>query len=293
MSNSPKRSMDPSITAAIIGVIGTIVVTVITIYANRPAPPPTAFPPTAILPTDAVAPTAIPTDTVPVGEPSSTPAPATDTPAPTFTLTPVPPVAIGDDWSQGCISSLWRPYSSKEPVSALAGDDGCLLQPVAGFETLDGRLSFIYEARLSSAEVHGMFAPLPTTNGTVSVYVSLKELNTSDIWIGVFADTSIDSAGLLMTIPAGNDVSSRPFAEWIMPGFEKITTTGVVTQGNGYGVRFEYTAGSVKAVVLPNVTATSQIPVSASQKYLFIGYQGKNGTNRINAAFFDLVVTEQ
>jgi hypothetical protein len=138
-----------------------------------------------------------------------------------------------------------------------------------------------------------MFAPLPSTSGTVSIYVRLKELNTSDIWIGIFAEPTIDSAGLLMTIPASNDVSSRPFAEWIMPGLEKITTTGVVTQGNGYGVRFEYTAGSVKAIVLPNVTATNQIPVSSSQKYIFIGYQGKNGTNRIDASFFDLVVTEQ
>ena len=285
-----KKEKSPEITAAWIGVAGTVVVTVVTIILTRPQPTPEPATPAPIVITATSMVTAVPTDTVPPGEPTSTPAP-TDTPEPT--PTEIPPVAIGQDWAQDCISSLWVPYSSVGPVDALDGLDGCFLQPVAGFEAAGGKLSFLYEARLSSAEVHGMFAPLPSENGTVSVYVNLKELNTSDIWIGVFADPSIDSAGLLMTIPAGNDVSSRPFAEWVMPGLEKITTTSVINQGNGYGVRFEYTAGSVKAVVLPNVTATKLIPVTASQKYLFIGYKGVNGTNRIDASFFDLVVTEQ
>jgi hypothetical protein len=283
-----KKGISPEIIAALIGVAGTIAVAVL--FNNNQSSAPDPATPAPIVITATFEPTAVPTDTVPPGDPTSTPEP-TDTPEPT--PTEISPVAIGQDWAQGCISSLLVPYSSDGPVDVLDGLDGCFLQPVAGFEAAGGKLSFLYDARLSSAEVHGMFAPLPSANGTVSVFVRLKELTKSDIWIGVFADPSIDSAGLLMTIPAGKDLSSSPFAEWTMPGLEKITTTGNVNQGNGYGVRFEYTAGSVKAVVLPNVTATNLIPVSASQKFLFIGYKGVNGTNRIDASFFDLVVTEQ
>jgi hypothetical protein len=292
MSND-KKSLDPNVViVAIIGFVGTIIAALIGVFGSR-TPTPTPTEPPAIVVTNTTMPTDVPTDTVPPGEPTSTPAPATDTPAPTFTFTPIPPVAIGSDWADGCISSLWISYSSKGPTDAFEDNNGCLLQPVSGFFANNGKLSFLYENRLSSAEVNGIFAPLPYSSGSVTVYVSLKSLDTSDIWMGVFSEPTIDSTGLLLTIPASNDVSSRPFGEFIMPGLEKITTTAVVNQGNGYGVKFEFSPGSIKAIVLPNVTATNQIPVSAAQKYIFIGYQAKNGTNRIDASFFDLVVTEQ
>src|SRR5262245_29036329 len=102
MSNN-KRSIDPAIIAALIGVMGTICVTVITLYANRfaplPQPQPTAFPTWTTPPTATITDTPVPTDTVPAGEPSSTPAPDTPTPEPSFT--PAPP-AIGSDWANGC-----------------------------------------------------------------------------------------------------------------------------------------------------------------------------------------------
>lgn len=232
--------------------------------------------------------TPIPTHTVPPGAPTSTPAPPTDTPVPTFTFTAVPPPALGEDWSRGCISSLWQPYSSRGPVDVII-KDGCLSQPVGEFFAGNGRLSFIHESRLSSAEVHGMFAPLPVSDGTVSLYVNLRDLNTSDIWVGVFSAPSIDARGLLMTIPSGS-VSARPLVAWQMPGPKKITTTQTLNQGLGYGVRFEFTTGSVRAVVLPNVFATTTFPVPSAEKWIFIGYQARNGTNRIDASFFDLVI---
>lgn len=283
----PKKGMDSTIIAAIIGTIGTIAVTLLSIFANRPPPvQPTITP---IVVTATSMPTAIPTDTVPPGEPTSTPAPTdTPTPPPTATFTEVPPVAIGEDWKQGCISSLWQPYSSKEPVEAIV-KDGCLSQPVKEFFASNGRLSFIYESRLSSAEVHGLFAPLPVSEGTLSLYVNLKDLNTSDIWIGVFSAPSIDSQGLLMTIPSG-PVGNRPFVVWQMPRLDKITTTQPLNQGFGYGVRFEFTSGSVRAVILPNVFATNTFSVPSNEKWVFIGYQAKNGTNRIEASFFDLAI---
>ena len=292
MSEKEKKGISPEIIAALIGVAGTIVAGIFFSGGGGGSSESPATPVPIVITATSI-PTAIPTDTVPPGASTSTPAPATDTPAPTFAFTPIPPVAIGSDWADGCISSLWIPYSSKGPADAFEDNNGCLLQPVNGFFANNGKLSFLYENRLSSAEVNGIFAPLPSSSGAVSVYISLKSLNTSDIWMGVFSEPTIDSKGLLLTIPASNDVSSRPFGEWLMPGLEKITTTAVVNQGNGYGAKFEFTPGSVKAIILPNVTATNQIPVSSAQKYIFIGYQAKNGTNRIDASFFDLVVTEE
>jgi len=282
---SEKKGISPEIIAALIGVAGTIIVAIFfTGGGGRSSEPSPTSAPIVITATFMPTNTPLPTDTVPPGEPSSTPAP-TDTPAPI--PTEVEPLEIGQDWAQGCISSRWRPYSSKGPVEVIE-TDGCLSQPVFTFFAGSGKLSFIYEARLSSAEVQGMFAPLPS-EGTVTIYTSLRDLNTSDIWIGVFADPSIDAQGLLMTIPSGT-VSERPLVAWQMPGLEKITTTAVVTQGSGYGIRFDMGAGSVRATVLPNVFATNTYPVPSAQKWLFIGYQGRNGTNRVEASFFDLVI---
>src|SRR5215211_302262 len=113
-----KRSIDPAIIAALIGVMGTICVTAVTLYVNYFGPPRLPTPtanvlPTNVLPTWTIPPSAtitdtpVPTTTVAVGEPSSTPAP--DTPTPEPTSTPAPP-GIGSDWSNGCISVLWKPY---------------------------------------------------------------------------------------------------------------------------------------------------------------------------------------
>ncbi len=289
MSDNKSSRIDPSIIAALIGVAGTIIVTLITLNASKPAATPTPPNTPQVVFTDTVAPSPLPTDTVPVGAPTSTPAP-TDTPAPTptFTFTPLAPPSIGEDWSQGCISALWEPYSSAGPVDAIE-KDGCLLQPVQGFFANNGQMSFLYEERVSSAKVVGMFAPLPGSSGSVSIKVALKDLTSSDIWIGFFAEQSIDSQGLLMTIPAGK-VAERPFVAWQMPGLNKITSTQFLSQGAGYGVRFEYDAGSVRAVVLPNVFATNTYPISSAQKWLFVGYRSTNGNNRIDAKFFDLTI---
>lgn len=290
MSNSSgsPRKMDSTIVAALIGVVGTIIVTVLTVFGDRLfSPEPTPIPTITAAPSATYTYTPVPTDTVPPGEPTSTPAP-TDTPAPTLTATDIPPMPIGMDWTEDCISSLWQPYSSRGPVEAIERD-GCLAQPVTVFFANNGRLSFIYESRLSSAEVNGLFALMPDSEGSVSLYVTLEDLNTSDIWVGLFSAPSIDSQGLLMTIPSGS-VSSRPFVAWQMPGLDKITTTQFLNQGSGYGVRFEFTAGSVRALVLPNVFATNTYPIPSTEKWLFIGFQAKNGTNRIVASFTGLAV---
>src|SRR5215217_1785374 len=98
-----KRSIDPAIIAALIGVMGTVCVTAVTLYVNfygpqRLPPSPTANvqPTWTIPPSATITDTPVPTTTVAVGEPSSTPAP--DTPTPEPTSTPAPP-GIGSDWA--------------------------------------------------------------------------------------------------------------------------------------------------------------------------------------------------
>src|SRR5690349_3545746 len=130
-----KRSIDPAIIAALIGVTGTICVTIITLYANRIVPPPQS--PTAIVqptwtaspvpPTATIADTLVPTTTVAAGESTSTPAPDTPTAEPSFT--PAPP-AIGSDWANGCISVLWKPYPNTIQTTE---NNGCLAEPVQVF----------------------------------------------------------------------------------------------------------------------------------------------------------------
>jgi hypothetical protein len=278
-----RKSLDPTVMAAIITVVGGILVTLISTLANKPAPSPTPGPPAVIVVTNTSVPTAVPTDTVPPGDPTSTPAPDTPTPLPTSTATLIP---VGVDWAGGCISTLWVPYPSSIQTME---KDGCLSQPVGVFFAGNGRLSFLYENRLSSAEVYGLFAPLPAS-GTVELKVYLRDLKNSNLWMGVFAEPTIDSKGLLMSIPSG-DVKKRPFVQWDMPGPVKVTSTTDFQQNPGiYSIKFDFNNLSVKAVVMKNAFGTNTVPVISAQKWLFIGYQGVNGSNRIEAEFFDLVV---
>lgn len=282
------RKMDPAIAAALIGGVVTIVVTVITVFGDRlfvpePTPTPTFLPATAtFVPTSTFTPA--PTDTVPPGDPTSTPAP-TDTPVPTPTATATP-IPVGSDWSNDCISALWVPYP---PSTQTTVRDGCYSQPVDVFFAENGRLSFLYEGRLSSAEVHGLFAPLPAS-GTVDLQVYLRELKGGNLWMGIFAEPSLTSKGLLMTIPSG-DVKRRPFAQWDMPGPVKVLDTVSFQQNPPiYSIRFEFSNPSVRAVAMRNAFATNNVPVQSTQKWLFVGFQAVNGTNRIEADFFDLVI---
>lgn len=291
MSRKPDsaKKMDPTIVAALIGGAVTIVVTVLTIFGERlfvPGPTPTAtfLPATATFAATSTF-TPAPTDTVLPGDPTSTPAP-TDTPVPTatFTATPIP---VGSDLPNGCISDLWVPYP---PSTQTTVKDGCYSQPVDVFFAENGRISFLYDGRLSSAEVHGLFAPLPAS-GTVDLQVYLRELKGGNLWMGVFAEPTLDAKGLLMTIPSG-DVNRRLFVQWDMPGPVKKLDTAVFQQNPPiYSIRFEFSNPSARAVVMKNAFATNNVPVQSAEKWLFLGFQAVNGNNRIEAEFYDLVIS--
>ncbi len=226
-----------------------------------------------------------PTETLRPGEPTFTPAPTeTFTPSAIPTATPIP---IEAGLADGCISDVWMPYPSTMQTTVR---NGCYSQPLGVFFAADGRLSFLYDARLFSAEVQGLFAPLPA-NGAVDLQIYLRELKNGNLWMGVFSEPSLSVKGLLMTIPAG-DVKRRPFAQWYMPGPVQVLDTVAFQQNPPiYSIRFEFNPLSVRAVVMKNAFATSNVPLQSNQKWLFLGFQGMIGTNRMEAEFFDLKIT--
>ena len=288
-----KRSIDPAIIAALIGVMGTICVTVITLYANRIVPPPQQ--PTAIVqptwtasivpPTATITDTVAPTTTVAAGEPTSTPAPDTPTPAPTFT--PAPP-SIGSDWSNGCISVLWKPYPPDIPVTE---NNGCLSEPVHVFFAADGRLTFLVTGRFDGTQVYGLFAPIPA-NGTVSINTFLRTLSEGEIWMGIFSQPDIESQGMVIVIPPGN-VKQRALVQKSMPGQVEMQTTASFPKDPPlYDVVFELSGGGVTTRILRD-TVFNAVPVQTDQPWLFLGYQVKKGNNRIDAEFLNLLIQAQ
>lgn len=289
MSNSPKSRIDPTIIAALIGVCGTVVVTLITLVLPRLTPAtPTALPfpswtPVSIS-TSTITSTPVPTDTVPAGDPSSTPAPDTPTPEPTFT--PAPP-KIGEDWANGCISALWQPY----PPIQTTQNNLCLSEPIHYFFAADGRLTFLANGRFEDTLVYGMFAPLPA-NGTASIDVFLRTLQDGEIWMGVFAEPDIASQGMIMVIPPG-DVKNRLLIQKTMPGqVELQQTASFAPTSPSYNVVFEFGNGSVRTIVMRD-TVFDPLPVGSTQQWLFVGFQVKRGNNRIDAEFLNLVIQEQ
>jgi len=288
MSNkkgSTKKGMDSTVTAALIGVIGTIIVTVITVFANRqPAPP---QPPTAVFYTSTIPPTVVATDTVPAGESTSTPEPATLTPEPIPTSTSIP---AGSDWSQNCISALWMPY----PPSIQAGidDKGCLIQPVDKFYTTIGRLAFSYNDRVSSAQIYGMFTKLPA-DGTVSIDAQLTTVINGEVLMGIFASPDINSNGAMVVIPASTNVTKKQqMILKTMPGQKTYAKTGDSLSADPpiYNVFFDFNSGSVVVKVINGQINLGTVTVVSGEKWLFLGYQIYNGTNTMQAEFLNLSI---
>ena len=285
MSEPRKSRIDPSIIAAVIGVCGTVMVTLITLLINQRAPqatpPPVPTGTAVIVFTSTIAPTPLPTDTVPAGDATSTPAPETPTPPPTPTLIP------GVDWATGCISAQWKPYPSVQTTE----NNGCLVEPIHYFFANDGRLTFLANGRFPDTQVYGMFAPLPA-NGTASIDVFLRTLQDSEIWMGVFAEPDINSQGVIMVIPPG-DPKNRLLVQKTMPGQIDVQDTISFTPSSPiYNVVFEFGNGSVSTIIMRD-TVFDPLPVGATQQWLFVGFQVKKGNNRIDAEFLNLVIQGQ
>jgi hypothetical protein len=214
-----------------------------------------------------------------------TPAP-TDTPTsiPTPTVTLVPPKPLGEDWLAGCISTLWQPYPPDTHVSARG--DGCWKEPVFVFRAEYGDLDFLADgSKNAPVEVHGLFTLLPET-GRVTFNIQLKDLKNADLWMGIFPENDIESAGLLMIIPAG-DVKKRVFVQKDSREYETITSTSLLEQGNGYSISFTFTENSAKSIINPSIFFTNSFSIPSSQKWLFLGYKDLLGVSRIQGRFFN------
>ncbi len=287
MSGETKKSIDPAVLAAIITVTGGIIVTLITTFANRPAarPDPTIVPTWTTVPTATMADTPIPTDTVAVGEPTSTPVPDTPTPEPTFTPTPPP---IGADWANNCISSLWKPYPSG---TATEQKDGCLVQLVDKFYTTSGRLAFTFSERVSGAQVYGLFAPLPA-DGTASLKFKLKSVTKGEVLIGIFSAPDVNSEGMFLVIPEGKGVDNQRMLIRTMPNKKTFAQTGdpISSSTAEYDAFFDFNSGNVTVKLKSNQVNLGTVSVVSPEKWLFIGYQVLNGTNNLQAEFFDLAI---
>ncbi len=226
-------------------------------------------------------PTAVPTDTVLTGKPNSTTVLATDTSVPTST--PIPPVAIGQDWIAGCISSLWKTYPSNFPT--VERGDGCWQEPIYAFSAENGDLDFLSERGSGTTEIYGLFAPLPES-GTVTFTVRLRDLNNADLWMGVFAEPDVTSQGLLMTILNG-DVNRRAIVQKNSLTYETMQGTVALEQENGFSISFTFTPLSARSRVNPNVFVGNPVSIQSAQKWLFLGYKGLSGPYRIEGTFLN------
>lgn len=275
------RGMSPEIVAALIGVAGTIIVTV---YLNRPQPSSELATPMPIVITATFMATTVPTDAVPLGDPTSTPAP-TDTPVPT--PTEIQPVPIGQDWIIGCISSLWKVYPTG--LTVVNKGDGCLQEPVHVFAADNGILSFLGQRGGSgTVEDYGMFAPLPE-GGSVTFTTRLEDLTNVDLWVGIFPEPDIKSDGLLLTIPAGK-VKKRVITQKNVFTYETILSTQSLDQGNGFSFTFTFNSVSATGNLNPFAFKTNPFPMPATNKWLYIGYRGLSGSYRIEGSISNLVL---
>jgi len=266
------RGISPEIIAAIIGVAGTITVAV---FFNQPQSSPDPVAP---------APIVVTTTSIPPGEDPSSPAP-TDPSVPE--PAGIQPVPIGQDWQTGCLSSLWEPYPAA--IAAVELGDGCLQEPVHVFEASNGRLSFLAQRSGSGpVEDYGMFAPLPEA-GSVSLIVSLDDLNNADLWVGIFPEPDLKSDGLLMTIPAGN-VRKREITQKNVFTYETISSTQNLDQGSGFSFTFTFTSAAATGNVNPFVFKTNPFPLPVGDKWLFIGFRGLSDSYRIEGSISNLVL---
>lgn len=290
MSTEPARKLDPTITAALIGVVGTIVVTLITVFGNRPpAAQPTPVPPTAVVYTETVAPTVQPTDTVPAGDPTSTPEPPTDTPSPVPTPTLIP---LGSDWSQNCISAVWVPYPSS--IAFSSDDKGCLIQPVDNkfYTTAEDELAFSFDERMNSSQFYGLFAKLPA-DGTVRLDVQPITVRRGEVVVGIFASPDINSEGIILVLPASNDVTKRQkFFMRTMPGKERFAESVEMNENPAiYDMLLDYNSGSISATVYKDQSPLGTVSVVSAEKWLFLGFQALNGgSNTLQAEFKNLEI---
>jgi hypothetical protein len=287
---SNKRPLDPTVLAAIITVIGGIITTLIVTYMNKPpAPTPTLDSPTAAVFTRTALPTFTVTEVLPTDAPTQTPIPPTDTLEPTPSFTPIPPVALGDDWPQGCISTLWSVYPAGVPV--VDKGNGCWQEPVFTF-TADNGILFMSNRReqRGPVDVYGLFALMPES-GDVTFRVRLRKADGIDFIAGIFAGAEVANPGLLLSIPGDGNVSKlRVVQKDNLSAYTTIIGSALLDQGAGYSLTFTFSEPSVSAKVNPFVFVFDPIPLPSAEKWLFLGYKSGEGAYEVDIEVSGLTV---
>ncbi len=204
--------------------------------------------------------------------------------SPTISVSP----AIGADWPINCISVFWKPFPDSIQVQQ---NDGCLVQPVDTFFTSGGHLSLAFTGRISGAQIHGLFAQLPS-DGTASLNVHLTEVVGGEVLIGIFSEPDVSSNGLFLVIPAGKALDEQRMLIRTMPDKNIFSQTAgpVISSSATYDVSFDFNGGNVSIKLTNNQINLGSVPIDSTEKWLFIGYQALNGTNSLQADFFDLAV---
>ena len=286
---STRRGIDPAITASLIGLVGTVCVALITIYATRqnPQPPVPSLSPlaTVIESTSTGTATSLPDESI-------TPETLTATPSvtPVFsTDTPVPPPAAGQDWQINCISEVWQPYPSVSQVNVV---DDCHVQPLDKFYTTGGRLGLSYDGRVESPEVHGLFTRLPAS-GSVRLNTFLQQVEGGEVIIGIFGAPDFNSNGVFIVAPTGVNVRKQQILVKTMPGQSLFaqTTEPIEADPPIYDFLFEFDSGSVRVKTRNDQIDFGSVSLLSPDKWLFIGYQLLDGPNQLQAEFFGLTVT--
>lgn len=278
MSNE-KKSLDPNtVIVAVIGLLGTITASLIGVYGRNGGSTPTPPPTVVVVATSAPALQA--TDTVAPGiEPTFT------LPAPTATLEPtatvVAPVAIGADWADGCISTLWKPVPADTVVTDKG--NGCWQEPVGVFTADNGTL-FISSQRGGRGNVEniGLFVKLPES-GKVSFSVLSNKLDGVDFVMGVFTAQDINANGLLMAIPGASNLKSLNVVKKDnLSGFNTAFGSANLDQGNGFPITITFSESSVSGSVDPFVFIVDPIQLPSAEKWLYIGFRTREGAYGID-----------
>ena len=282
----PPRKTDPAILAALIGGVLTVIAALIPVFANLFSDSPASTPTITVTSISTATHTPGITATATPNTPTLTPVPVTDTPLPT--PTGVPPVPLGEDWTKGCISTLWKLYPADE-ITVTDKGDGCWYEPVYVFQAEHGDLDVLAQDRNKELKIYGLFALLPES-GRVNVTVRLNELTNVDVWLGIFAEQDVTSQGLLMTIPTGPNVQERVIVQKDPRNGVTITGTSLLQQGRGYSFSFIFNANSARSTLNPSVFFTESVPIPSSQKWLFLGYKSLIGYYRIEGRFLEFEI---
>jgi hypothetical protein len=205
---------------------------------------------------------------------------------PTFTPTPFP---AGVDWTNECISAIWKVYP--DPSGATINGN-CYGEPLAGaLSVRNQKLEIFYSDRASTDQVIGIFVEIPS-DALVEFTLHLDNIQAGELWTGIFVEPKINANGVAVGAPAGK-MDNSAFVIHKMPGDNKYTTGKTRKDSRDYLFSYDISPSSV-TVLLEKYTTLDTVPVPSTNttRWLFIGYKVISGqTNLITGSISNLRIT--